>query len=251
MHNLQEQLPARQTATTSIDLKRLATVPGWFSPLDQMLFGWHLAWQTSQGISGDLVELGVYKGKSAILIGAHLQQDETLIVCDLFGRPASEEEIGADASQFYRDRLCRQDFETNYLSFIEELPRIVEGPSSTILQHVRPGRVRFVHIDAAHRYSNVRQDIAAAHTMLREDGIVVLDDFRTAHTPGVAAAVWGAVLRDGLVPLCVSETKFYGTWGPASQMQLELSAWLSARKFSHDEHDIEGLPLIRVAAPKK
>ena len=210
MHNT--QAPARNTATTTgpIDLERLGKVPGWFSPLDQMLV--RLAPRVADVARHHRRprRAGRLQGKSAILIGAHLQQDETLIVCDLFGRPASEEEIGADASQFYRDRLCRQDFETNYLSFIEELPRIVEGPSSTILQHVRPGRVRFVHIDAAHRYSNVRQDIAAARTMLREDGVVVLDDFRTAHTPGVAAAVWGAVLRDGLVPLCVSETKFYG-----------------------------------------
>jgi hypothetical protein len=236
---------------TAIDPDRLRNVPGWFSLLDQALFGWLLTWQSSHAIAGDLVELGVYKGKSAIVMGAHLTGDETLVVCDLFGRPASDSDIGASASQFYRDRLCRQDFETNYRSFIDTLPHIVEGPSSTILQHVQPGAARFVHIDAAHRYSNVRQDIASARTMLRADGLVVLDDYRTAHTPGVAAAVWGAVLRDELVPICVSESKFYGTWGEASQVQQDLTEWLVARGLQHDAHDIEGYDVIRVCTPKK
>jgi hypothetical protein len=238
-------------ASPSIDLERLREVPGWFAPLDQALFGWCLDWQSSQGISGDLVELGVYKGKSAILLGSYLRDEETLIACDLFGRPASETDIGPGASQFYRDRLCRQDFETNYRSFFDSLPRIVEGPSSAILGHVEPGSSRFVHIDAAHRFSNVLQDVASARTMLCNDGIVVLDDYRTAHTPGVAAAVWESVLHGGLVPLCVSETKFYGTFAAAEHIRQPLSQWLAARKVPHDVHDIGGRPLIRVSSPKK
>jgi hypothetical protein len=238
-------------ASPAIDLDRLQKVPGWFTPLDQMLFGWFLVWQSSQGLSGDLVELGVYKGKSAILLGANLQRHEDLIVCDLFGRPGREADIGANASQFYRDRLCRHDFESNYLSFLGTLPRIVEGPSSSILEHVQAGSARLVHIDAAHRYANVLQDISSARTMLRPDGMVVLDDFRTAHTPGVAAAVWGSVLRGDLVPICVSESKFYGTWGVSNQIRQDLSRWLVAQKLPHDVHDVAGLPLIRVASPKK
>ena len=251
MQSVQQNSRTTTMASRPIDLERLREVPGWFAALDQLLFGWHLEWQSSLGVSGDLVELGVYKGKSAILIGAHLQPGETFIVCDLFGRPASAADIGAGASQFYQDRLCRQDFEANYLGFLETLPQIVEGPSSTILQHVQPGTARFVHIDAAHRYSNVRQDISSARTMLCPGGIVVLDDFRTAHTPGVAAAVWGAVLQDGLVPICVSESKFYGTWGSAREIQHDLSTWLKAHKIPHDGHDIDGLHLVRVASPKK
>ena len=251
MQDVLEQSHTMMMASPSIDFERLRQVPGWFTPLDQMLFGWLLEWQSSHGISGDLVEMGVYKGKSAILMGAHLQKKETLVVCDLFGRPAGEEDISPSVSRFYRERLCRQDFEANYLGFIETLPRIVEGPSAVILQHVQPGSARFVHIDASHRYANVRQDIASARTMLLADGLVTLDDYRTAHTPGVAAAVWESVLGGALVPLCVSESKFYGTWGASSQIRRDLSLWLAAQKLPHDLHDIKGLPLIRVAPPKK
>lgn len=251
MQSVQGNSQAMTVSSPSIDMDRLRDVPGWFTPLDQALFGWCLDWQSSQGLSGDLVELGVYKGKSAILLGAYLRESETLIACDLFGRPASDTDIGPGASQFYRDRLCRQDFETNYRRFFEELPRIVEAPSSTILTYVEPGSSRFVHIDAAHRFSNVLQDVASARTMLCEHGIVVLDDYRTAHTPGVAAAVWESVLHGGLVPLCVSEAKFYGTFSASDHIRQSLTRWLVARKLPHDVHDIDGRPLIRVSAPKK
>jgi hypothetical protein len=251
MLNIQERSEAAQGASRPIDLEQLQKVPGWFSALDQSLFGWCLDWQSSHGVSGDLVELGVYKGKSAILLGSFLRDEETLIACDLFGRPASEADIGPGASQFYRDRLCRQDFETNYRSFFGSLPRIVEGPSSTILSYVEPGSSRFVHIDAAHRFSNVLQDVAATRTMLCDDGIVVLDDYRTAHTPGVAAAVWESVLHGGLVPLCVSDAKFYGTFTASDHIRQSLLQWLATRKLPHDVHDIGGRPLVRVSAPKK
>lgn len=253
MQNAQERTRAHTTtmAAPSLDMDRLRAIPGWFTPLDQTLFGWCLDWQSSQEISGDLVELGVYQGKSAILLGSYLRGEEALVACDLFGRPASDADIGRGASQFYRDRLCRQDFEKNYRSFFDSLPRIVEGPSSTILGYVAPGSARFVHIDAAHRFSNVLQDVASARTMLCDNGIVVLDDYRTAHTPGVAAAVWESVLHGGLVPLCVSESKFYGTWSEADRIRQSLSQWLAAGKLPHDVHDIGGRPLIRVSSPRK
>lgn len=253
MQNAQERTRVRTTtmAAAPLDMDRLREIPGWFTPLDQTLFGWCLDWQSSHEVSGDLVELGVYQGKSAILLGSYLRGEETLVACDLFGRPASDADIGPGASQFYRDRLCRQDFEKNYRSFFDSLPRIVEGPSSTILSYVEPRSSRFVHIDAAHRFSNVLQDVASARTMLCDDGIVVLDDYRTAHTPGVAAAVWESVLHGALVPLCVSDAKFYGTFGASDRVRQSLAHWLAARKLPHDVHDIDGRPLIRVSSPKK
>lgn len=59
----------------------LDDVPGWFSRTDQQLFEWFL---THPHASGDLLEMGVYVGKSAILLGQHLRPGESLTVCDLF-----------------------------------------------------------------------------------------------------------------------------------------------------------------------
>ncbi|MFB9372189.1 class I SAM-dependent methyltransferase, partial [Kitasatospora albolonga] len=63
---------------------RLEDVPGWFWHADQQLFGWLLERQTASGLKGDLLELGSYLGRSAILMGRYLQSGERFTVCDLF-----------------------------------------------------------------------------------------------------------------------------------------------------------------------
>ncbi|MFE0822088.1 class I SAM-dependent methyltransferase [Streptomyces sp. NPDC058847] len=206
----------------------LNDVPGWFWPLDQVLFSWFLERQEQRGTEGDLLELGAYMGKSAILLGHHLRDGETLTVCDLFGTEPPDAANRAEAAKSY-STLTRQAFERNYLSFHDSLPTIVQDVSSTITDEVAPGTCRFAHIDASHLYEHVHGDIGAARDLLLPDGIVVLDDFRSEHTPGVAVAAWEAVLNRGLRPVCLSSQKLYGTWGDPEPVQEELLAALRDR----------------------
>lgn len=206
----------------------LGDVPGWFPPLDQVLFTWLLDRQRTRGFSGDLLELGAYMGKSAILLGRHLDEGERFTVCDLFGGDAPDGANKAETAKSYAS-LTRQSFERNYLSFHEELPRVIEAPSSVISSEVAAGSCRFVHIDASHLYEHVRDDIGAAREILLPEGVVVLDDFRSEHTPGVSVAAWEAVLNRGLRPICLSTQKLYGTWGDPSAVQEELVEMLRGR----------------------
>ncbi|MFG3158285.1 class I SAM-dependent methyltransferase [Streptomyces sp. NPDC048232] len=206
----------------------LNDVPGWFWPLDQVLFSWFLERQETMGTRGDLLELGAYLGKSAILLGHRLRDGETLTVCDLFGAEPPDAANRAEAAKSYSS-LTRQAFERNYLSFHKTLPTIVQAPSSAIVDEVAPGSCRFVHIDASHLYEHVEGDIGAARDLLGPDGIVVLDDFRSEHTPGVAVAAWEAVLNRGLRPVCLSSQKLYGTWGDPEPVQEALLAALRGR----------------------
>ncbi|MFG2678555.1 class I SAM-dependent methyltransferase [Streptomyces sp. NPDC048392] len=206
----------------------LNDVPGWFWPLDQVLFSWFLERQERLGTRGDLLELGAYLGRSAILLGHRLRDGETLTVCDLFGAEPPDAANRAEAAKSYSS-LTRQAFERNYLSFHDTLPTIIQAPSSAILDEVAPGTCRFVHIDASHLYEHVEGDIRAARELLGPDGIVVLDDFRSEHTPGVAVAAWEAVLNRGLRPVCLSSQKLYGTWGDPEPVREELMAALRGR----------------------
>ncbi|WP_405865834.1 class I SAM-dependent methyltransferase [Streptomyces sp. NBC_00005] len=206
----------------------LKDVPGWFPPLDQILFTWFLERQETRGFQGDLVELGAYLGKSAILLGHHRQAGEEFTVCDLFGGEAPDGANRAETAKSYSS-LTRQAFERNYLSFHDALPRVLEAPTSVIAQEVSPDSCRFVHIDASHLYEHVHDDIGAARDLLLPDGIVVLDDFRSEHTPGVSVATWEAVLNRGLRPICLSTQKLYGTWGDPKPVQEELLAMLRER----------------------
>ncbi|MDJ1137608.1 class I SAM-dependent methyltransferase [Streptomyces iconiensis] len=204
-------------------------VPGWFYRTDVILFDWFLQRQRQLGQRGDLLEMGSYMGKSAVMMRAYLDTpEEKFTVCDLFDSEAPDEANGREMRGSYAT-LTRRAFEANFLSFHDDLPRIVQAPTSVVPREITPDSCRFVHVDASHLYEHVHGDIGAARQVLAPGGIVVLDDYRSEHTPGVACATWQAVLESGLRPVCVSGHKFYGTWGEAEPWQDALHAALTAR----------------------
>jgi Methyltransferase domain len=233
--------------------QRLDDVPGWLTTTDNFLFRWFLERQNRLEHPGDLLELGVFQGRSAIHIGSYRKPDERFTVCDLFDHARDEESIRPGARKAYAN-LTQAIFERNYLAFHDELPAIVRGLTETIVDHVAPGTCRFAHIDASHMYEHVRGDLIAVRSLLRTDGIVVFDDYRTEHCPGTAAAVWEAMATEGLRVVCVSANKFYGTWGNATPMQDDLIEHVASRSDHRcDLQRVMGQRLVRlakIAAPK-
>lgn len=226
----------------------LAEVKGWFDNLDQLLFDWLLARQHRLGTKGGLLELGAYLGKSAAFLGGYLNPGESLTVCDLFDSPAEDDRNLREMQRSYAT-LTRRAFEANYLAFHDTLPSIVQAPTSSLAGRLEAGSFRFVHVDASHLYEHVHGDIALARDALTADGgIVALDDYRAEHTPGVAAATWGAVLTGGLRPVCISGRKFYGTWGDPEPVRGELIAWFEAQPGAwHEVQSIAGHEVVRVS----
>jgi predicted O-methyltransferase YrrM len=238
-------MPDSRTLLSATVAQDLDTIKGWFNPSDRRMFAWMLERQARLGEIGDVVELGCYLGKSAVLIGDYLRPGETFTVLDLFESDAPDDENSGEMQRSY-STLTQAAFERNYLQFHPELPVVVKAPSSAIVEHVAPASCRFVHIDASHLYEHVASDVDSACKLLRADGIVVFDDFRAEHTPGVACAVWEAVLNKGLQPICVTESKLYGTWGDAGGVRADLEAWLSDDPlgFVETQH-IAGHPMLR------
>jgi hypothetical protein len=184
------------------------------------VFDWVLHRQQREDIRGDLLELGAYLGKSTVVLGHFLRPDEKLTVCDLFDSDAPDDANGAEMALSYRSTLTRESFESNYLAFHQELPEIIQAPTSVLADdRLAAGSCRFVHVDASHLYDHVAGDIQVARRALSADGVLALDDFRAEHTPGVAAAVWEAVLNHGMRPVCLTTNKFYGTWGDPGPLQ--------------------------------
>lgn len=188
-------------------------MPGWFARVDAFLFAAIHDSHVVGSVSGDLLEVGVYQGRSAILLG-HLQRPgERLVVCDLFGGQGVNEENEAEHRRYYAD-LSLQTFEQNYRRFHRRLPdEIIIGPSSELVRREEELRKRFrlIHIDGSHEYSVVQSDIRLAQALLVDGGMVIFDDVNSPHTPGVAAAVWGAVMNEGLIPHLVTK-KLYASW---------------------------------------
>ena len=227
--------------------KRIDAIPGWFQRMDMELFKLLLD-QTAERLGGgDLAELGAYMGKSAALIGWGQQPGETFTVIDLFEDSAPAEANQAENDDQYSD-LSKQAFEQHYLSVHDTLPVVVRGPSSSIVEHAAHGTHRFVHVDASHLYEHVVEDIACARTLLKPGGVVVFDDFRAPHTPGVAAAVWRATNED-LRPFAVTLNKLYATFDDTQPWTDVVRDWADGSFWRQETQQVAGRDLVRVRRP--
>ncbi|TPQ20195.1 class I SAM-dependent methyltransferase, partial [Streptomyces sporangiiformans] len=239
------------TATTELPRpKALSEVKGWFRPVDQQLFDWFLSRQLDHQQPGNLLELGAYMGKSAIFMASYLREEDAFTVCDLFDSPAEDAANDKEMNKSY-STLTRRAFEANYLAFHDKLPEVIQAPSSVVADRVEKDSCRFAHIDASHLYEHVHADIEAVRDILLPDGVVVLDDYRAEHCPGVACATWGAVATHGLRPIGVTGTKFYGTWGDPEPHRDALLEWLSGRTdMWHEVQQVAGYGMIRIDGKK-
>ena len=228
-------------------IRSVTDIPGWFPWVDRILFE-HLLAERSIVARGDLVELGVYLGKSAALMGRFVEPGESFTVCDLFGTPGNDDSNNAENARSYRN-LERASFERNYLALHADLPTIVHDASSTIVDHVAEHSVRLMHVDASHLYEHVAIDVDSARRLLLPDGVVVFDDFRSDHTPGVSAAVWEAVFDKGLRPFCLTFQKLYGTFGDPAPYVEQVTGWLGtqAHRLWWETQFIAGSPVLRVS----
>jgi SAM-dependent methyltransferase len=226
-------------------------IPGWFYEPDLALF--KLLLDTTSVDGGDLAELGVFKGRSAVLLADRRQRGEELTLIDTFEDETADLDNRRENVEQYRD-LTRQEFERYYQAAlgrsVNEDPgvRVVQGLSSEVCDHARLGRHRFVHVDASHLYEQVAIDLRSARRLLMPDGVVVLDDYRNAHTPGTAAAVWQAVWETDLRPFALTDFKMYATWGNQGRLASAVAAWAPGSTFHHETQRIGDLDVHRVWA---
>ncbi len=224
-------------------------ISGWFFDFDFLLFDLLLSNQTERSIKGDLLEIGCYLGKSAIVLGLHRGQDETLTVCDLFEQPAGDSANRREQLKSFAG-LQRDQFERNFRRFAGSPPKIIQGSSELIRDGVAAETIRFAHVDGSHMYQHARTDLASVKALMRPDGIIACDDYNHPAFPGVGAAVWEAVFTDGMQPLLVSNTKLYGTWGPTSGYRSAVLRWLTLHPEVHaEEQEVLGFTIIRAENP--
>ena len=186
--------------------RSIRDIEGWFSRTDQVIFSIFLQMQES---ASGLFEIGVFQGKSSILIGKFKGHVEDFHVCDIFETKVDDELNRTEVENSYRN-LSLVTFKNNFLKHHDFLPTIHICDSSVLVEKFESEEFRFIHIDGSHLYPYVDRDIDFAIKNLNQtEGIVAVDDFRASHTPAVAGALWSAV-ANGLVNLvAISEYKAY------------------------------------------
>ena len=224
-------------------------IGGWFYEEDAFVLEAIHKIQMSHHISGDILEIGAYQGKSAAFLGFLLQSAERLVVCDLFEEEGVDAENQAERTAWYSS-LNRQEFERHYLEVHAYLPTILACRSSVVKHVGNLGPTfRLIHIDGSHLYHIVKQDLLTASELLKKGGIIAIDDYRTEHTPGVAAAAWEAALSGTLMPLCLTPHKMYATCNETDVAWLgKLKRWGQTQdEFQVAIEKVYDRPLLRLS----
>lgn len=210
------------------------SVPGMFYDVDLMLFDTLLGGQEDR-LSGDLLEVGAFLGKSAVVLGAHRRGDEKVWICDVFEDQDLGDEANTSENVTSYPGLARESFEANYRRFVDTDPVVIQQLSSHIREHVPDASVRFAHIDGGHLYATVKDDLENSLSYLSPTGLLAVDDIRSVHTPGVAAATWEVVARGDLFPIVATEIKLYLSRdeGTADRAVSDLRDWASRQGDIH------------------
>jgi hypothetical protein len=209
-----------------------APVEGWFFPVDAFLFAAIDETQKERGIRGNLFEIGVHHGKTALMLAAMSRPDELLGVCDVF----EEQEQNVDRSGEGSRELFLRNLRQHAPAALERL-RIYPMRSDRLMQADPIGGCRFFHIDGGHRPDDVMNDLDLAVTLMQRDGIVAVDDVFNPSWPGVSEGFYGFMRAGLLVPVIVGGNKVYCCRPPAAPLydRVVPAADLGAFRFEKKE----------------
>jgi len=146
------------------------SIEGMMSRFSVSIFDCLLAHQAARGLDGDIVELGVFRGKSAAVLARHLTEKQSLHLYDI-------------NDNFDRTRLERTGKRMifNVANTLDLRPRDFAGLKRS---------VRFCHIDASHMLMPTMHEMALADYMLADNGILCLDDYTNLNYSQILAAAF-------------------------------------------------------------
>ena len=149
-------------------------VPGWFYTIDIILL-YGILNEIQGNIRGDICEVGVAHGKSAITLSHFKRPEDTLYLYDIFNEDV------------------RKQAESNILMFCgpQNLVWRIQNTLDIKQDELKfDNSLRLLHIDGCHEYSAVMNDLMLFSQAVSNRGVIVLDDFNDYEYPGVNAAVY-------------------------------------------------------------
>ena len=145
-------------------------VPGWFNLDDASHFWLVLRMQSALGVTGDLLEIGSYHGRSTAFMAACLEAGERLVVCDAFE---------ADTEDEYRDKPSAMTLRANVARVRPRRGRPgrrARMPDSDLTLGTDES-FRFVHVDGGHTADAVHGDLELVAPSLLPGGVIAVDDY--------------------------------------------------------------------------
>jgi len=221
-----------ESLTESLQRYRALTVgvEGWITELAVAASTVFLQAQNEAGHVGDLMEIGAWHGKSAMLWLAFAKPKEHTHVFDLEVRPELQSNL--EKAKVTLDRevtvIKQNSFMLARTDFSERM-RL---------------KVRVAHIDGDHTAPAVWNDLAYCHPLLHPQGVIIVDDFLNSRFPQVTETVF-EYLRQHTFDLSmvlvggnkgfIVRSKFHYFWLELLRQTLEPA--MAAAGVKHVSHD--------------
>lgn len=126
-----------------------------------------------------ILEIGSWEGRSATWF-LETYPDASIVCVDTFR--GSEEHAGLDVDAVKRRFL-------NNTEIFGERVVLREGESSKVLFGLQPESFDVVYVDGSHAEHDVLMDLVMAFGLLKEGGVMLVDDYAHPEFYGVTAAV--------------------------------------------------------------
>jgi hypothetical protein len=162
---------------------KVEVIEGFFNYDDAQHFHLMLKMQEIYHTTGDLMEIGTWKGRSAAYISFFVQSNEQLILLDAFSKPASDkypeyptiDEVSANITNL------NQNIDLSRIIFIQGNSSEIAFPQNT--------KLRFSHIDGGHSFEECYSDLINVSKRTVKNGLIVVDDYDHPEWPEVKQAV--------------------------------------------------------------
>jgi predicted O-methyltransferase YrrM len=200
-----------------------AEVPGFVLPESIAIWDFFLSEQQKEQVTGALMEIGVYYGKSAIMLAMQALPEKQLVLIDF------------------------SDFVDHAAATIHKLKsenvQIIKEKSSSAacwaLTKRQKRSFRWIHVDGDHKAKTVANDLRLASRLLADEGIICVDDFFNPRYPQLTYAVTEFLLRErskfnmflcGFNKAYIARVRYHQKF--LSLVRTGLADWLHARGFS-------------------
>lgn len=172
------------------DWTAIDAIEGWLDLPSAAVMDMLLSAQDELKVGGTgILEIGVWKGRSAALMARHLRQEEDLLMVDPWPRT---QEVTEGLTKLMGERLKQHSI------------TLFQGTARELGLSLPAGkRFRFIHIDGEHTAAALRADLLFAMNVLEPAGLIVLDDIFFPMYPQLTQELFTFLAQEGRGLTCI------------------------------------------------
>lgn len=159
-------------------LDEIKAIGGWMEPTAMDFFDILNDIQRKHSLTGSIMEIGTYYGKSAAVLGQFLNPHEQFYCCDTFSGYKKVENNFRNSFEAFFEKMTGRKAIVHQMVSTDLTPELLDN-----------SQFRIWHIDGYHSYEDTLSDLELGAKMLMPKGMIIADDFLNPDWLGVCQAV--------------------------------------------------------------